>query len=255
LPPALPALLAPPAILLALLACVNATKFGSPFLCGYHQWFPDRHLPVGPMLDGLLGMLFSVHWSIFIYFPVLFFALPRLRRFSSEHPWDAALIYSMFGTVLLTLAKIPWWRGEWTYGPRYLLFLLPIAALPALNFAEETAGRPARRQARLSLALAAGVLGPSVWLQFQVNRAPFFFNYEVVGLLGRHMDLDVSEYFLERHEALIYRDLSAGRDNLDRTLLFQLIEERHLLTPDELDSFRRMVRDLFEKQNLYWWPG
>jgi hypothetical protein len=243
----------PPVVIVGLVAWINEVKFGSPFLTGYHQWHPEQHLPVGSELDGALGMLFSNHWSMFVYFPVLIIALPGVRRFCREHPWDAGLIYSMFFTMFLLLGKIPWWRGEWTYGPRYMLFILPVAALPALMVAQEVAGRLPRRSALAALAAMAGVLGISTWLQFQVNRAPFFFVYEVEALLDKHVNRDVAEYLFERHEALIYDDLYAGRDNLDQTRLFQLIDEQSLLTPPELDHFRERLRELLRRQNFYWW--
>jgi hypothetical protein len=245
----------PPILIVGLLAWINDVKFGGAFLTGYHQWHPEQHLPVGSELDGLVGMLFSSHWSVFVYFPVLFFALPGVGRFAREHPWDAALVYSMFLVTLLVVGRIPWWRGEWTYGPRYMLFILPMAALPSLAFGEALVARFPARAAWLSLAGVAGVLGVSLWLQFQVISSPFFFVYEVQALLDKHMDRDVAEYLFERPEGLIYRELSSGRDDLDHTRLFQLIEEQSLLTPVQLEEFRGRLRDLLAKPNLYWWQG
>jgi hypothetical protein len=251
----LPATLLAPALILALLGWINDVKFGSPFLSGYHQWFPDRHLPIGFMADGVLGMLFSVRWSIFVYFPVLLFALPGLKRFASAYPLDAALIGSMFLITLLVLGKIHWWRGEWTYGPRYMLFLLPIAALPALCFADRLIGMPRSAAACAAGALAIGVLGYSCWLQFEVNRTTFFFSYLAEIPLEGHMDAEVAEYFLDRNEAILILDLSRHRQDLDQTTLFQELRAQKLLTPMEIESYRQTLLGLLDRGNLYWWPS
>jgi hypothetical protein len=122
-------LLAPPLLIMAALGTVNYIRFGSPLLSGYHQWMPSMHLPTGPLSDGLYGLLFRPRFSVFLYFPLLIFALVWLWPFARAYPLDA--IAAMGGLVLfiLALAKIPTWPGEWTYGPRYILFALPAAAI------------------------------------------------------------------------------------------------------------------------------
>jgi hypothetical protein len=245
--------LIPPALILGLVGWINNLKFGSPFLTGYHQWQPDQHSFTGSWLDGAWGMLFATHWSIFIYFPILFLALPYVRRFSAEHRFDAVVLFGTFLLCWLTLGLIPSWRGEWTYGPRYMLFILPTLGLPALYFGEI----PPRRRAAgdfLALAAVAGLLCLAVWMQFEVIGADFWFFYKVEDPLEGRMDKEVAETLFDHHESFIRYDLETHRANLDQTWLFRRIRQRHRMTPAELDQYRQTVLNALDDTNFYWFP-
>jgi len=101
------ALLVPPALIVLVLGIVNQVKFGAPWLTGYHQWRAETHLPTGRLADGLWGYLFSPRFSIFLYFPLLFFAAVGLPRFLARHRLDAIAMLSIFGAFLLLLSKTP----------------------------------------------------------------------------------------------------------------------------------------------------
>jgi len=248
------AAIVPPVAIVALLGWINTVKFGSPFLTGYHQWHPAEHLPVGSISTGLFGLLFTCHWSVFVYFPLLILAIPGLRRFASQYKFDTVAICSMFLTTLLVLAMIPTWRGERTYGPRYMLFILPIAALPALEWMRMLFDRRRSTWGWLTPALIAGLLGFSVWIQFETSEAPFFFFYEIESPLQGHMDMDLAEYFYDRPEALLWHDLQEHRDDLDQTMLFQRLSTQHLMTDAELSEYRRRLIAELERRNFRWWP-
>jgi hypothetical protein len=233
----LPIALLPPLLILGVLAWINTIKFGSPWLTGYHQWRPEEHLLTGSWLDGTWGLLFSGHWSVFVYFPLLFFALPNIRRFAADHRFDAAAIGLIFLTSLLVLGKIPTWRGEWSYGPRYLLFLLPILALPAINSAGSW------RWA------VAGVLLFSVWLQFEVITSEFWFFYRVQQPLDGLMDKETAQYFYDHPEGIIIHDLGWHGDH---SMLMTHLSEQ--LKPDQMAAYRRIVDQTLHNTNLYWWP-
>src|SRR4029079_11106431 len=70
-----PHVLIPPLAVIGLLGLINYIKFGDPLLSGYHQWQPERHLPTGPMSEGLYGLLLAPRFSVFLYFPILAFAV------------------------------------------------------------------------------------------------------------------------------------------------------------------------------------
>ena len=115
LTPKLAAVLAlPPLLIVALLAWINHVKFGAPWLTGYHQWEPLRHLPTGSWSEGLYGFLFAPRFSIFLYFPPLIFALLGLRRFARAYPFDTVAVFACLAIFMLFLAKLPSWAGEWT---------------------------------------------------------------------------------------------------------------------------------------------
>jgi hypothetical protein len=75
---ALAAIFIPAFVILALLGWINNLKFGSPYLTGYEQIKAESSELTGSWLEGIYGLLFSGHWSIFLYFPLLLAALPGL---------------------------------------------------------------------------------------------------------------------------------------------------------------------------------
>jgi hypothetical protein len=244
------ALLVPPALIFVLLAMVNYVKFGAPWLTGYHQWRPETHLPVGRLADGLWGFLFAPRFSIFLYFPLLVFALVGWRRFAERHRLDAVVILTIFLSFLLVLSKIPSWAGEWTYGPRYLLPMLPVLSLPFLTFTDDVLDRIGTWPARAWAAAALACLAYSGYLQAQVNRLPFWTYYSAREVLFMSSSLAPLDYFLYRHTALIADDLVRHRHNLDDLPYMQ--EARQNAKPELLAEYRATLGAMIARGNLYW---
>jgi hypothetical protein len=244
------ALLVPPVLIVAALGVLNYLKFGAPWLTGYHQWNPDIHLPHGRLTDGLWGFLFAPRYSVFLYFPLLAFALVGLRRFAERHRTDAVVILSIFGVYLLFLSKLPSWAGEWTYGPRYLLPMLPLLSLPFLSFADDVLDRIGTWRARAWGAAALATLAYSGYLQVQVNLLPFYAYYNARVALSATRSLETMDYFLNRHTALIAQDLVRHRHNLDGLPFFD--EMKRVAPPEFVQEYRRNFGALLERGNLYW---
>jgi hypothetical protein len=244
------ALLLPPALIVILLGVVNHVKFGAPWLTGYHQWLADAHLPAGRLADGLWGLLFAPRFSMFLYFPLLVFALAGLRRFIERHHLDALVMLSIFGTFFLVICKIPSWAGEWTYGPRYLLPVLPLLSLPFLTLADEVLDHIGTWRARAWAMAAIATLAYSGYLQVQVNRLPFWTYYQArAALLALH-SLEAVEYFQYRHTALIADDLVRHRDNFEG--LPYAAELKRVTTPEWYEEYREVIGGMLERGNLYW---
>jgi hypothetical protein len=89
-----------------------------------------------PVLEGLLGILFSPSRGLFFYTPLALFALYGARRVFAQPGWARLRPLALAAIPLvLTYAKWSNWWGGWCYGPRLLIDLLPIACLllaPAL---------------------------------------------------------------------------------------------------------------------------
>jgi hypothetical protein len=114
------------AVPVALFLVSNVWRFGSPFDLGY-QAVPLDY----PVLEGLYGLFLSPGKSLFLYAPVALVGIaaavwpPRARRA------EAALFLALgFGNALF-FARFPYWHGDHTWGPRYLLMGLPFFILPA----------------------------------------------------------------------------------------------------------------------------
>ncbi len=196
-------------LLLALLLCVNFYKFGSPFLTGYEQWDSSLGLK-GDLFSGMSGFLFDAQRSVFTHFPILFLALLGARKFWVRHRFDAALIGTCALVFFLYLSSIAFWRGEWSYGPRYLLFFLPVLALPSLEIFERLV-RPGQRILKTLLAVSVlSVFALSFLLQLRINRFEFFVIYRLrEGVFTEFVKASpkIEDYFYGRHFGLISGDI------------------------------------------------
>jgi hypothetical protein len=78
----------------------------------------------------LVGILFSPSRGLFIYSPVLLFALPGVvRAFGAESRGVLAMITLAGVATLAAHAFVATWWGGWVFGPRYMTDLLPFFAL------------------------------------------------------------------------------------------------------------------------------
>jgi hypothetical protein len=51
--------------------------------------------------------------------------------------WYTIVILAIFIVFLVVIGMIPTWAGEWTYGPRYVLFILPCCRCRSSRFVDE----------------------------------------------------------------------------------------------------------------------
>ncbi len=150
------------ALILALAAhaAYDVARFGTPFETGYGtQVSPSAYTT--PLFVGLYGLLFSSGKGVFWFAPMLWLAPAGFAALRARTAADGrapsraavgtgALLASL--AALLLYAPFQHWAGEGSFGPRYLLPLLPLIFL-AIVFALEGTSR-ARRA--LVLFLAAG---------------------------------------------------------------------------------------------------
>jgi hypothetical protein len=104
-----------------------------------------------PLLS-MWGFLFSPGKSVLLYSPPLLLALLGLRDFWKQH---RGVVIAMLATILpllLFYGSFPSWPGDWAWGPRYVVFALPVLLLPAVSFLTHMRW-PGRGLAALVLAL------------------------------------------------------------------------------------------------------
>ncbi len=202
-----PWIIAPLVLLAFLFLGANYWRFGSPLNSGYTQWSREADAFAGNIWAGLGGFLFSQDKSIFLYQPLLIFALlgikPFLRRFKSES-W---LIGSTFLIFLLVNSKFVNWGGHWGYGPRYLLFILSELSWPALLVMEDWVVNFSKLKSQIGLALLTVVVALSTYMQIETNALDFFTYYRVEALLKAYPVPKAQKMFSRRPFGLVNRDL------------------------------------------------
>jgi hypothetical protein len=116
------------ALPLAIWCGLNWWRFGHPLESGYLR---DPTPGYGSsLLEGTLGFLFSPYASLFLYCPVAVLAYPAWRSMRRSRPREAWLFLALFASLFALYASLGNWMGGRSYGPRYLVPLLPALTLP-----------------------------------------------------------------------------------------------------------------------------
>jgi hypothetical protein len=123
----------PLGVLGAALLWWNYARFGSPFVTGY-----GRFATFGtPLLEGLTRLTIGGAGGWFVFSPVLLLAVPGMFLLAREDKRTAWFVGLAFLAVMLLAAKYSFPEGGTAYGPRYLVPVTAIAAIPAgLAFAK-----------------------------------------------------------------------------------------------------------------------
>ena len=109
-------------------AVFNWWRFGNPLETGYLR---DTVPGLGSsILTGGLGLLFSPYASLLIYCPVAVLSVAGMRALHRRHARAAWLLVGITAVYFLAYASLGNWMGGRSYGPRYLVPLLPALVLP-----------------------------------------------------------------------------------------------------------------------------
>jgi len=243
-------LILPPLAAVAVLGWINTVKFGSPLLTGYHAWRPEVTALTGSLADGLWGFLFSPRFSVFLHYPLLILSLFGAAAFWRRHRPDAIAMAAVFVPFLLLTSKMPLWAGEFGYGPRYLLFVLPVLSLPAVVFADSIIDRIGEWRARAWTAATLACLAYSAYLQVQVNRLSFWTYYEARAVLEVAYSDAAADWFRDRHVGVTCADLIRYRSDL--TALPWFPEFRRKVSPQIAEQYVRELGRLIDRGNWYW---
>lgn len=108
-------------------AGVNYNKFGVYSLTGsYAALVPFTT----PFYVGLYGYLLSPGASLFLFSPLLLLGFWYVKPFYFKNPVETVSISVMALTYLLMYSHAYLWHGQWAFGPRYLVAIVPLLLLP-----------------------------------------------------------------------------------------------------------------------------
>ncbi len=117
---------------LAVTGWYNWLRFGNPLTTGY---LPEERFSA-PFFQGLYGLILSPGKGLLWYTPLLFAALAAWPAFFKRHRSEALLAAAVVAINVVFYA--PWylWWGGHGWGPRFLVTILPFAALPLVEALE-----------------------------------------------------------------------------------------------------------------------
>jgi hypothetical protein len=98
----------------------NVLRFGNPLYFGPPWAFSLSAIP-----QGIAGLLCSPGRGIIWYCPPIFMAILGFRKAARTRQIEALLIVGLFVGFLGLHSAVPFWHGGWSWGPRYLLPVLP----------------------------------------------------------------------------------------------------------------------------------
>jgi glycosyl transferase family 22 (putative mannosyltransferase) len=104
-------------------------RYGSPLTTGYG--LPGMGFTF-PFLRGIYGLLLSPAAGLFVFMPVMILAVVGFPRFLRSHRAEALLIAGLVGARLIFYASWWAWDGGDSWGPRFLVPVLPLLVLPVV---------------------------------------------------------------------------------------------------------------------------
>ncbi len=150
---------------------VNHSRFGAWLQTGYANQ-GEIFAGWSSLPAGLFGLLLSPGKGLLWFSPLLLAVPFAWREFHFRHPRMSLLSAALAGATILMFAPLWWWHGDWAWGPRYVVVVLPYLILPLAEWFEDPLRLSARVAGRLRLrhalaalllaALAVNALGLSV---------------------------------------------------------------------------------------------
>jgi hypothetical protein len=151
---------------------------------------------------GLYGNLLSPGRSVFLYSPPLILSLIAFGHFYRRYREEALLIAGV-SLIYLMLYSIPTdWDGGWSWGPRYLLAVVPFLMLPIGYFLSSPV--------RIKIAALVGVLGACI----QILGVSINVSYVYWDWINMHLNPDTAYLFVPSISAIPthVQDLFAGKN-------------------------------------------
>ena len=149
---------APVLAALLLLGAYNWARFGGPLETGYATGL-DEGFTSG-LLPGVIGLLVGPYRGLIWYSPVLLLAIPGGLRLRRRAPRLAGLVGALVIAQVLVYATWWSWHGGVTWGPRFLLPVVPLLAVALIPVVEAALDR-----ARLAAAVLVGLTALSLGVQ------------------------------------------------------------------------------------------
>ncbi len=102
---------------------------------------------------GIYGLLSSSGKSIFIYAPITLLVFWGFSKFYDSHPLEAWFFISLVVLFIVFHAKFIAWAGDGSWGPRYLIPILPLCIIMSAGWVQHVWDHHLKRIAIITLVL------------------------------------------------------------------------------------------------------
>ena len=179
---------------IALWLLFNQVRFQNPLISGKSAILERVGIPsFGNPLIGLLGLLVSPGKGVLLYSPTIILAALGLRGLWRRDAWLGATVVATTAIYVPFIASLTFYGGDWAWGPRYLVTILPLWAL-AFPFVPSAVLRRALVGAVIAVGLAVQLLAISV------DHQRFFFEHALPDFFWAR-----DRWFYFRESALLAR--------------------------------------------------
>lgn len=184
-----------------------------------------------PISVGLYGLLLSSGKSIFVFSPVTALAPWGLRSLCVQRKEHASLLLGLTGVYLVFYAAWCEWSGDWSYGPRFMIAILPFLAVASAFVIEDAldcSSRHKRTALWAMIALSTAVQIPGIAVDPQMRMESIWQTQGSLGFERRTwnpyycpvVDQTRSMFRLLRGESA--SDVKAGKETIHETELSKL---------------------------------
>jgi hypothetical protein len=203
----------PMSVAVGVMLWTNHLKFGSPFNTGYMQWLdadgtPNAEFSWRFIPQACRAFFWTLgNYNLFTHAPLVLFAFLGYPAFIRHARRDALLCAGFLAAVVAPLLCYEQYHGEWCYGPRYLVPIMPLVTLPVVFVLQRWShGRSTSNYWRWGALVS--VLLVSFYLQCCVNLFHYFAYQNARDYCSVFRNAEVKAYF-ERsvHRGLICHDL------------------------------------------------
>jgi hypothetical protein len=156
----------------------------------------------------------------------------------------------MSASLLLVNSTFSNWRGESSYGPRYLLPVLPLLGLPFIDYLSWLANLSNKLARAMLTAGTSVILAYSLLLQVSVNTMPFFFSHKLRNILDDRRLSKPAIYVSSHHIGSINLAFLLFRSGHDSSFGPNFMNHLNSSERARLDALNK---SLFA--NYYWFPN
>lgn len=189
--------------------------------------------------------------SIFLFFIPLAFALTKYKIFYRAYKND--FIFIIFSFIIIFVVLVNFHTiGQACYGPRFLIFILPLLSLPALLLIDQFLVNYRQSKNIIGLIIFFSLSGYSTFLHSSINKHPYFLIHELQDYFTKKQDQEIVYYFKNTFSPFVVLDFENA---IEKKVDYLPIEVK---TRSLSEDLKRIVYNDFAQKsdaifcNYYW---